>query len=204
MKRISILYIILLSILISCAKTDHEKELDNLISQKIIETLSKDDQHLWSTIENEFYNKMKEFEVFDTNDTLKSLIDLNNRIQIYGYKDDFYFDTNSTIVKGIIENLDNAGYKKTDECAHRFLFSLCNPIVEQYEKENDVEFDELNLVKFFAINNPDTISVPYETSIHALNENTEYLEKNWKEPGTRKMLILMYISRMINPDWHKK
>lgn len=170
------------------------------MNKRIVERFSEYEPNLWNTFENEFFNRLSESGFLKNGvDTISALEKLNLRIGAEGYWPEFYSDPSDIRIKKLISNLENIGYKKGDEAAHQFLFDLLTPIVSSFEKENNIKFDSLNIIKAYTIFNPDTIQVSYDLGILGLEKNNR-LEELWNQKGTRKILILYYMSRMINQE----
>lgn len=201
MNRI-LFYTILFFIISSCS--NKENEIDNIVNQSIIEQFSEYDPNLWDTFETEFFNRLSESGFLKNEvDTISALQKLNLKIMTEGYWPEFYSDTNDIRIKKLITDLETIGYNRNDESAHKFLYNLLDPLVSSFEKENRITLDSLNMIKAYVIFNPDSIQISYDLSLN-YSEKNEMLENRWNKKGTRKMLILFYMSRMINQEWMKK
>ncbi len=200
MKRI---IVVILGLLIVHSSSIKEHEIDNTLDHKIMERFSKYNPELWESFENEFFDRLDEMGLLiDQNDTIEAIQKLNIKLLAEGYPREFYVDTNIDATTKLLSDLKKIGYLKSDESAHKFIFGMLDPIVQNFENENSVELDSNNYFKTYTSYNPDSIQISYDLEILGLEKNRN-LEKLWNKNGTRKMLILFYMSRMINIDWVK-
>ena len=192
------IYLIAIVMFFSCNRKDHNKEIDSLINKKIEQVFEENRQGLWNSLEEKFFNKIFELGYFKKiNDTINAIHLLNNDIQSAGFREDFFLDTNINENNRLISNLKVLEFKKNDECANIFLYDLCGPIVNEYESKNAIILDSLNYIKYLTLYNPDSVGKSFDMTISNFEKNN-LLEQLWKNPGTRKIIILIYFNRMIS------
>ncbi|MFC0879015.1 hypothetical protein ACE01N_20640, partial [Saccharicrinis sp. FJH2] len=195
MRKI-IIYIFIL--LYSCSTVDHEKEIDKLVNKKLTDAFTKSDSDLWNRIENKTFRQIENLGAFDKTDTLKTFHNLDSLILSMGYPDGFFIDTVLTDTKKLISDLEMTEFIIGDECAYKFLHDLCVPIVADYERVNQMTLDSLDLIKFLTLYNPDSVTVSFQFNIWSFEQDPSYLAKYLKLPGQKKVIILMYFSKMID------
>lgn len=199
MKRI-LVYILGLLIIYSCS--NKEREIDNTVNLKIAEKFSKYNPDLWESFENEFFMRLVESGFLnDETDTINAIHNLNTGIMAAGYNPEFFVDLDKKESKKLISNLEKISYKADDESAHRFLFDLLTPIISSFETENNITLDSTNFIKAYTLFDPNEIPVNYDLSMASLERIDGRVEELWNQKGTRKMLILFYMSRMINENY---
>jgi len=192
--------IIAILLLISCSSMDHEQNLEQLVAQEIDDVINQNDQLLWTKIESEVFGMLGRIADLEGADTLAAFQRLNFRILTEGYLPEFFVASTTQVEIDLITPLRAVGFNYPDECAHRFLHTLCEPLLEQYQATNDISIDPKNLIAFYGSNDPDSISMYLDLNILGLEkERSSVLKKSWAQPGSRKILILMYLSKMIVP-----
>jgi hypothetical protein len=190
--------IFLILIIFSCNEKNRIVEIDMKVNNQIIERFNQYDSNLWNDLENEFYNRMVNMKIFESNeDSLATIKDFMNTIIVEGYSKEFFVNFDNPKTEKLITDLRKIDFIGSEYSVHNFLYNLT-------KREIDINLQDYprDLLVAFATTNPDSLKLGFDISAFELNK--QYTRKDLERPGLYKELILFYFSRMIDKDFQRE
>lgn len=190
-----ILKLFILLSLVSCSVNPIE-QVDREVNIKLTEIITKDKKDLWVNIETVFYARLSDLGVFSNGkDSLDALYDFMQYVDSNGYPDNFYVDQTDTFTKQLITDLKQIGFNSTDTSAQRFLYNICNPIINKKGNGEIKKAGQTDLIFSYGRLNPDSVKLNFEMSAPRLLDI--YSRRDLKRDGLYKTIVLFYLSKMI-------